>query len=344
MLNKTESGLFEYNRFNLILVMCLGRASKSVEIHEKSVEIHETKNCATEISKLMTDERATPISIDVSAKAELKGEASTEIVDRAVGSLLDAVAPFTEGMGLVGDRIRAYRYDVAIRIAKRAKHIVDETGGTLTPPPVKFSVPFIEHSSLEGEDEDIEEMWAHLLAEASSEFKSAHYGYVRVLSEIGPDEAKLLDSMFIRLKHGRKILPSTESIRKEIQSEVSDQIAGFDDELVGEVKHPVGETKAAELGERILNVALDEHAAIVSVHMPFKCENRRKSNDLDEIDEEKIKAWSISSKFEEAAYLLERQRLAEVCSVELPSIFGDVKIRVAVLTNLGENFLEACGY
>jgi hypothetical protein len=104
-----------------------------------------------------------PVNVDISAKAELKGELSTPALDAAVHSLVDALSPFTQGMGLIGDHIRAHRYDVAIRITKRARELAEQRALPITPPPLKFTVPFIEKASTETSDADLVEMWARLL-------------------------------------------------------------------------------------------------------------------------------------------------------------------------------------
>jgi hypothetical protein len=94
----------------------------------------------------------------------------SEALGRAVDVLVDAGSPFTEGLGLIGDHIRAHRYDVAIKITKRAKELASLTKRADNPPPLKFIMPFLEKASTELEDDELCELWARLLVDACDEF------------------------------------------------------------------------------------------------------------------------------------------------------------------------------
>lgn len=288
----------------------------------------------------MNDKTQVPVTIDISAKAELKGEVSTAAADRAVHALLDALAPFTEGMGLVGDRVRAYRHDVAARIVEEAKLMVENRGQVIIPPPIKFSLPFIEQASLEEEGEGLEEMWASLLAEASTDFKSAHYGYLRVLSEIGPDDAKLLDSINGKNNYTQKN-QTVEKALERLSSEVQMDMPGFSEELVGEVRHSIGEEKAADLGRRLLLHPPKADVRIIHANVPRSYSS---SSYGPTADEHGPIEHTIMYEFEDEAYLLERQNLVEIGSATWKSIYGDVEVRAVVLTPLGRRFLKACGH
>lgn len=76
--------------------------------------------------------------------------------------------PLGELGQLVSDRIRFARWQKSIEILKRAKEIASRKGVELTHPEIKFLVPFLEKSSLEGNDPDIHELWANLLVSAST--------------------------------------------------------------------------------------------------------------------------------------------------------------------------------
>ena len=168
-----------------------------------------------------TTKESSPISVDVSAKAEIKGTASTAVIDKSIQTLVDAFSPFSEGLGLVGDHIRAHRYDIAIKIAKRARQLAQEENIELNPPPLKFSVPFIEKASMEVDDKEMTDMWARLLLDASSNPKqdASHLIFMQILSLMTSSEAKYLK----RLIYGKSISLSDEStydISRRFEAEI----------------------------------------------------------------------------------------------------------------------------
>lgn len=109
-------------------------------------------------------------------------------------ALVDMFSPATNLLGALGDKVRIYRQLSLMRSIKRANEIAAVEGLVLEEPPLKFLVPFMEECSLESpEDNDMIEMWARLLASSSSEYKSEHHLFIRILKEITPGEAKLLE-------------------------------------------------------------------------------------------------------------------------------------------------------
>ena len=75
-------------------------------------------------------------------------------------------------------------------------------------PPIKFFLPFMETCSLEEDDEDIVDMWAHLLVSASIDFKAGHLLFMRLLREITGSEARLLRDI-AHAEHYEKIHSSS---------------------------------------------------------------------------------------------------------------------------------------
>lgn len=122
------------------------------------------------------------VKIDVDAD-----EAAKSFAD----ALCDLISPATETLGLVGDAIRVARLEVAERIARKAKRIADENGLKLKAPPLKFLLPFFESGSLEDEPV-LEEMWAGILASASSKFSSQHTVFLDIVRRVGPAEARAI--------------------------------------------------------------------------------------------------------------------------------------------------------
>ena len=145
------------------------------------------------------DKSELPIKAEISAKAEFKAEVRTEIPaessGRLVDALTDAIRPFTERRGLKADQIRLQREDVLIEIAKRTRERLAVEGKEISPVPTKFMVPFLEKASCEDIESEIIDLWAGLLASASTNYSSELVSYIHILSLIGREEATLLDSL-----------------------------------------------------------------------------------------------------------------------------------------------------
>lgn len=141
-----------------------------------------------------------PVKIDVGLKAELKGEIPTEKVGNAVDAILDALSPFTQGMGLIGDHIRFHREKVIIKIGELTIEKAQAENLNLKPVPPKFMVPFIEKASCEDLESELINAWANLLKEASTNYSAQLLPYLNVLSQLGPNEANYLNTMILRRK------------------------------------------------------------------------------------------------------------------------------------------------
>jgi hypothetical protein len=165
-----------------------------------------------------------PVSVNLPVNLEIKGEVPPDALGRAVHALTDAVSPFTEGLGLIGDHIRAHRYDVAIKIAYRAREIANIQARRITPPPLKFTVPFLEKSSTETDDDEMCELWARLLVDACDDYQGVHLTYIQILSEISGSEARYLDSLGRRHSVDRD-LPPPRQIATKYTEELSEHLS-----------------------------------------------------------------------------------------------------------------------
>ncbi len=148
----------------------------------------------------MSDEATpsqSPVRIDVGAKAEAKFEVKTEIPPESSGRLVDALAdiirPFSEKRGLRADLIRLQREEVAIAIALKAVERLRITGSTPHSIPNKILVPMLEKASLEEPNSELIDRWANLLASTACSPHIKAVTFADVLSQIGGDEAQLLD-------------------------------------------------------------------------------------------------------------------------------------------------------
>lgn len=267
--------------------------------------------------------------IDIGAKLEIKGEVPSHALGRAVHALTDAISPFTEGLGLIGDHIRVQRYDVAIKIAKRAQEIAREEKKIITPPPLKFTIPFIEKSSTETNDDELAEMWSNLLADACDDYDGVHLTYIQILSEISASEAHFLDSL------GRKhridqTLPSPEQIADIYRGEIT--------HFLYETLEVIAKMDRAK-DELSINLIIDEVFGFVSSEIcrPIQVLVPKKRS-----DDGKTMSYSAKSDKGTIAYILQRQSLVAIKSIEIPSHFGDIKIELACLTALGADFVTSC--
>ncbi len=114
-----------------------------------------------------------------------------------VSALDDLFGPSFRTLGeYLADKVRYHRLRSLQKILRRAKDFGPSAIEFLAPPPMKFLLPYVEGSSLEeGGDEVMCDMWAKLLADASSEFDSKQLHFVRILKDITGKEARLLHAI-----------------------------------------------------------------------------------------------------------------------------------------------------
>lgn len=122
------------------------------------------------------------------------GEVMSDPVQIAVaGASVALFGPGVRELGeFIADKIRYQRWKSAVKTLERAKEFAEPYGGLKKVPPLKFFVPFMENCSLEEEDEELVDMWAHLLVSASNDFESGHLLFMRILKEITGVEVRLI--------------------------------------------------------------------------------------------------------------------------------------------------------
>lgn len=231
----------------------------------------------------MADENKLPIKVDVSLKAELKGEIPTEKVGNAVDAVLDALSPFTQGMGLIGDHLRFHREKVIIKIGEMAKDKAKKEGLKLNPVPPKFMVPFIEKASCEDLEGELVELWANLLKGAATNYESGLLNFIQILSSIGEEEAKLLKKIIIeKYLDGFKKPPTKEEMALPfVYNEANlDTLFWMIRGLIPE-KIPETEKIAAEIEEKINNIFINSKSfLILFLSVPFKVQKEGKKDEL----------------------------------------------------------------
>lgn len=129
---------------------------------------------------------------------DIKIEGTKELTN----ALVEIFSPITHTFGFLGDNVRIYRQLSLLRTINKAKNIAKNEGLTFTEPPLKFLVPFMEECSLEEtEDNVLIDMWAKLFTSACSDYKSEHNLFIRILRELTPNEAKLLEFISSKKEH-----------------------------------------------------------------------------------------------------------------------------------------------
>lgn len=133
--------------------------------------------------------------------------AGTDPVTDLVGKSLDLAKPVVETgcrlvesllgkpcevvRGMLADQLYVWQWRNRIRIANRAKQIMDAKGIAEKVLPPGFLVPLLDKAGY-ADDPTLQEMWANLLASAVDNEACRRSAYVAVLSQLSRDEALLL--------------------------------------------------------------------------------------------------------------------------------------------------------
>jgi hypothetical protein len=131
---------------------------------------------------------------------ELEGAAQALVVIERITRetrdlFLRLLGPVAEAAGeLIADKINARRTANLERLAERVTHHLRESGHEPHPVELTILVPVLQQASLEDRD-DLVAAWAGLLASAASG-NEVHTSYPKILSEITPAEARLLDVLY----------------------------------------------------------------------------------------------------------------------------------------------------
>lgn len=136
---------------------------------------------------------ASPMSVKMDIRTELPSNSSGRTLD----ALTDVFRPISEGLGYIGDKIQLQRQKTLLEIAKRTKKRLAVLDKPVRPIPSKFFLPLLEKASLEDvKDSTLVDMWANLIATASTEGVQMLGQYVNILSNIVPKQVAILESMF----------------------------------------------------------------------------------------------------------------------------------------------------
>jgi len=116
----------------------------------------------------------------------------------AAKSLLQKLCgPAAEEFGaMLQDRTRVYRLKNQLRMLGKVQAMLQNAGTPVHSVPLRTLLPLLEGAALE-DDENLSNKWAGLLASAatSNETELSHPSFSRILSEMSPREALILDKL-----------------------------------------------------------------------------------------------------------------------------------------------------
>jgi hypothetical protein len=135
----------------------------------------------------------------VSDELEALSKAGGEILnDPSVREFIGRVTgePATELGGLMGDRIRYWRFKQWVKLYVRAKELLDDAGLEAHEVPPAVLVPVLDHGSLADDESPLQERWAALLANAVANPSAIPPSFPYILGQLDPTDAKLLDAVY----------------------------------------------------------------------------------------------------------------------------------------------------
>ena len=146
------------------------------------------------------------------AEASAKYERNTQVsiavpedVTRAKSqAFLDAISPFTNALGFIGDwladareRSRIHRLTTLMTIAEKARKEIEDQGEKPSAIPLKALLPMLDKASLEeADDEILTTAWGTLIASAALDYDPEVIAFSRILSELSPRECLILQRIF----------------------------------------------------------------------------------------------------------------------------------------------------
>ncbi len=138
------------------------------------------------------------------------GEKGLDVAEKAGGFIAKVFKePISEVSGLITDKLRFVRWRRLVKMSDEVNQILIEKGINETKAvPPKLALPIFEDSSLE-DDQDIQSLWNHLLANAMNpEFNDEiRFGFIDMIKNITGTEAQLLNSFYEILKRENKLNP-----------------------------------------------------------------------------------------------------------------------------------------
>lgn len=128
---------------------------------------------------------------DKSIKAGIKGDQD------AIVKFFSGIVPdfIKDGVGILSDQVKLWRWNNQISIIKKVQAKIEASGLAKKQIPLKVLVPIIQNSSLE-QEENMQDKWANMLANAVTGNVEVSPNYAAILNELSPIEVTILDKIY----------------------------------------------------------------------------------------------------------------------------------------------------
>lgn len=147
----------------------------------------------------MATDAGIKIGLEVSAdnrdiKAVIEGQ------QKAVNDFFSGIVPefIKDGLGILSDQVKFWRWLNQVNILKRAQVKIKSSGLNKQQIPLKVLVPIVQNSGLE-EDENMQDKWANMLANAATGNVEVSPNYAAILNELSPLEVSILDKIYLEV-------------------------------------------------------------------------------------------------------------------------------------------------
>ncbi|MCR4320648.1 MAG: DUF4393 domain-containing protein [Candidatus Brocadiaceae bacterium] len=171
-----------------------------IEVTPKAVT--QNQYPAYELGRDLANPEAEEIAKAVQSVAKF-GEKSLETSEKLGGFFARVFnEPIAEVSGMITDKLRFVRWQRLVQMSDDVNKILKERGVKETQAvPPKLALPIFEEGSLEN-DENIQQMWNHLLANAMDpQFNGElRYGFIDIIKNITGIEAVILNNFYEILK------------------------------------------------------------------------------------------------------------------------------------------------
>jgi len=110
--------------------------------------------------------------------------------------------PIQETSGILGDRLKFFRWKRQIRIVDKVGEILKKRGVIKTTPiPPKFAIPMLQNASLEDED-NLQDIWIRLISNSMDpEFEGElRFAFIEIIKSLNSLDASILDFFYKTLK------------------------------------------------------------------------------------------------------------------------------------------------
>lgn len=147
----------------------------------------------------MKDKKDIHVGVEMSAAgSSLKADVSGE--QQAVSDFLSGIVPdfVKDGVGIFSDQVKLWRWKNQVNIILKAREKVQASGLDKMQVPLKVLSPIIQNSSLE-EEENMQEKWVNMLANAVTQHVEVSPNYAAILNELSPLEVVILDNIFTKV-------------------------------------------------------------------------------------------------------------------------------------------------